>query len=198
MSECTIEQGWNLDQAGRIAELYEIAFGSKFAKAIGNKELRVDVISRSLVPEFSYVAVVDDSVVGIAGFQTDKGSLTGGLDLEGLIKSLGFFRGIWAGLIFSLFERTPKENELVMDGIVVDATQRGFGLGSKLLDQIIDHAKNNNYETVRLDVIDSNPRAKKLYESKGFSATQTEHFPYLKWLIGFSGSTTMVYTIQNA
>ncbi len=79
-----------------------------------------------------------------------------------------------------------------MDGIVVDGEARGKGIGSMLLDQIIDYAKEHKFKSIRLDVIDSNPRAQKLYETKGFVASSVESFPYLKWLIGFSGSTTMI------
>jgi len=82
-------------------------------------------------------------------------------------------------------------------GIAVDSRCRGQGIGSKLLDQIIQYALENRFETVRLDVIDSNPRAKKLYESKGFVAIKSESYPYLKWLIGFSGSTTMELNIER-
>jgi ribosomal protein S18 acetylase RimI-like enzyme len=83
-----------------------------------------------------------------------------------------------------------------MDGIVVDSQFRGLGIGSKLLDAIIEYAGENEFETVRLDVIESNPRAKKLYESKGFVVTKKEYFPYLNSLIGFSSSETMVYKIS--
>ncbi|WP_414122566.1 GNAT family N-acetyltransferase [Vreelandella titanicae] len=84
-----------------------------------------------------------------------------------------------------------------MDGIAVDSRFRGRGIGSRLLDSIIAHAVDNGFETIRLDVIDSNPRARRLYESKGFIAVNEEHFPYLKWLIGFSGSTTMVLKVAS-
>ena len=195
MEIINIQKGWNIQKSQLVAELYEEAFGLKFSVAISSKQKRIDILSKCFVPDFSYSVMVNGKIVGLAGFQTKNGSLTGGMNLNGLIDELGLFKGAWAGLVLSLFERQPIKRELLMDGIVVDDDFRGLGLGSSLLDRIVLHARENDFDTVRLDVIDNNPRAKKLYESKGFIATKTEYFPYLKWLIGFSGSTTMILTV---
>ncbi len=77
-----------------------------------------------------------------------------------------------------------------MDDIAVDSGFRGQGVGSLLLDHIVNYAKSNGFSSVRLDVIDRNPRARKLCESKGFVAVKVARFLYLKWLVGFSGVTT--------
>ena len=192
-----IEKGWLVENSTLIAELYEEAFGSKFCRAIPDKTNRILMLSKSFQPEYSFVAYRDGSIVGLSGFNVTTGSLTGGIGVKGLVKSLGFFRGLWACAVFSLFERKPEKGELVMDGIAVISECRGQGIGSLLLDKIIKYAKTSGFESVRLDVIDSNPRAKKLYESKGFVAVKTERFPYLKWLVGFSGSTTMKLDLRE-
>lgn len=197
MSRVKITRIWDLSNKRQVSKLYENAFGAKFSAAIKNKQQRIQMLAKSFVPEFSFVAQIDDQIIGLAGFQTPEGSLTGGMTLKGLLSELGIIRGIWAALVFSLFERKAKPEELVMDGIVVDENHRSQGVGGLLLDSILEYAKANDFETVRLDVIDSNPRAKKLYENKGFVATETDYFPYLKWLIGFSGSTTMAYKMLN-
>ncbi|CAJ2376226.1 MAG: hypothetical protein IBGAMO2_240005 [Arenicellales bacterium IbO2] len=44
---------------------------------------------------------------------------------------------------------------------------------------------------MRLDVIDINPRARRLYERKGFVAVSTERFAWLRWLLKFGGATRM-------
>nr|WP_290444138.1 GNAT family N-acetyltransferase [Pseudoalteromonas sp. XMcav2-N] len=147
------------------------------------------------IPEYSFVALKNDELVGIAGFSEVSGSLTAGLDTNGLFEHLGILGGIRACLLFSLYEREPRQNEMIMDGIAVQESCRGLGVGSRLLDSIISHARTHGYASVRLDVIDSNARAKKLYARKGFVTTKTEHFPYLHWLLGFSGSTTMLLNL---
>lgn len=193
-----IQKGWSLEKAAAVAVLYDEAFGPKFARAIPDKAKRIQLLSQCFVPEFSFTAIFEDEVIGLAGFQKRDGSLTGGIGMNQLIGELGALKGLWACMVFSLFERKPRPRELVMDGIAVDSRFRGQGIGSRLLDHIISYAANNGFEMVRLDVIDSNPRARKLYESKGFVAVKEEHFPYLRWLIGFSGSTTMVLKVHNS
>lgn len=191
-----IQQGWSPEQADLVAGLYDEAFGAKFERAIPDKAKRLVLLAGSFEPDFSFVALQGDRIVGLAGFQESAGSLTGGLGASQLIDTLGVIRGLWACCVFALFERQPEPGELVMDGIAVDRSVRGQGIGSALLDRITGYAADNGFRSVRLDVIDSNPRARKLYESKGFVATRSERFPYLAWLIGFSGATTMVLDVQ--
>lgn len=192
-----LQRGWCLTQAAHVAALYEAAFGSKFCRAIPDRQARVRLLTSSFIPEYSFAALYNNQVVGIAGFKVASGALTGRLGMQGLIEQLGLFRGLWAGFVFSLFEREPKARELVMDGIAVDPHFRGQGVGSLLLDQIVAYAKSNGFDSVRLDVIDSNPRAKKLYESKGFVATKYEQLHFLKDVVGFSGATTMTLDVNS-
>ena len=86
-----------------------------------------------------------------------------------------------------------------MDGIAVRSNARGKVVGTRLLSEISKLARQQGFNRVRLDVIDINPRARKLYERMGFKALKTESFPYLKGLLGFGGATTMVLDIiENA
>jgi ribosomal protein S18 acetylase RimI-like enzyme len=112
-----------------------------------------------------------------------------------LISQLGFIRGNRAAILFSLYERKPVPGELLMDGIAVASKMRGKGIGTRLLEELIAHARREQFEQIRLDVIDTNPQARKLYERNGFVETKTEHFGYLRWLLGFGASTTMVYKL---
>jgi ribosomal protein S18 acetylase RimI-like enzyme len=119
------------------------------------------------------------------------------MTFEVLTKHLGGLRGIRAACVFSLYERTLKSGELLMDGIVVDANARGSGIGTMLLDALVTFASDSGYTSVRLDVIDTNPRARRMYEQNSFVATSSESFGYLRWLLGFGGSTTLVRDAQS-
>ncbi len=174
------------------ASLYDEAFGKKISVAVRSDKSRLLLLTDCFMLENAVVAVSEDELIGIAGFHTPAGSLTGGITYSELLSQLGFIKGNWAALILSLYERKPMPGELVMDGIAVQAKARGKGVGSRLLEEIVKYAKEHEFNSVRLDVIDINPKAKKLYERKGFKAVKTEYFPYLRWLLGFSGSTTMV------
>lgn len=83
-----------------------------------------------------------------------------------------------------------------MDGITVLSGYRGRGIGGVLLDKVKEYALQNGFRSIRLDVIDTNPRAKVLYERNGFKAVKREEFPYLKKVLGFGGSETMTFNID--
>ena len=190
------EIGFKASDLDRAAELYDGAFEAKFALAIPDRSTRLALLAACFIPEFALSAYDDDELVGLAGFHTLEGSLTGGLDLRTLLKELGIFAGVRAALVFSIYDRVPIPGQLLMDGIVVSPDHRGAGIGTGLLERLLNHATDNGYSTVRLDVIDTNVGAKRLYERMGFEVSKTERFPHLRWLLGFGASSTMVCPLK--
>lgn len=177
----------------KAAELYEEAFQQKFAPIVKSKEKLIEILAVSIQPEFAVVALKENHLVGLAGFHNKGSSFTSEGSASLIIKKLGLFKGLWAIALFTiLYERKAAEGELLMDGIVVDPSMRGQGIGTKMFETLCEYATNEGFGSIRLDVVDTNPGAKKLYESQGFKETKTDHHPYLKTFLGFSSSTTMV------
>ena len=58
-----------------------------------------------------------------------------------------------------------------MDGIAVKEGNRGRGIGKQLFIELEKFANQSKMTSIKLDVIDENPKAKKLYESIGFVPT---------------------------
>ena len=179
------------------ASLYDEAFGRKFRVAVRSEKLRRFLLTRCFQRDYAFVAIAGDKLVGIAGFHTTIGSFTGGITYKELVSLLGLVAGSWAAVIFGFYDRTPEKGVLLMDGIAVHRDYRGGGIGGKLLEELVAYAEKNRYEKVRLDVIDTNPKAKKLYERVGFRSLGTQRYPYLQWLLGFGGSTTMELDVQT-
>lgn len=179
------------------ARLYDQAFGPKFAVAIRSRQARRAILQQAFVGDFALTARHGDKLVGLAGFHTPDGALTGGITAGRLLSALGVVRGLRAALVFGLYEREPADGELLMDGIAVDPDYRGRGIGGRLLRNIVDHARTHGFATVRLDVIDTNPDAQRLYERFGFSAVRTQAFPGLRWLLGFGAATTMAFDVAG-
>ena len=177
----------------RAAELYEEAFRQKFLPIVRSREKIIEILADSIQPELAVVALEGDRLVGLAGFYHKGNSFTGGMSTSVITKHLGLIRGLWStALLGILYSRKVTEGELWMDGIVVDQEIRGRGVGTKILEKLSEFAKDSRYETIRLEVIDTNTRARKLYGSQGFIELETQHYPYLKPFFGFSASTTMV------
>ncbi len=189
--EITYIHGFSESLRDSAAHLYDSVFGVKFAAAIPSKDHRIKLLAQSFSPSFAFCAIHNNQLVGLAGYHSSSGSLTGGMTYRRLLANLGFFRGNWAAMIFSLYERKPMPGELVMDGIAVDERMRGCGVGTHLLEMLADYATKEGFKTIRLDVIDTNSRAQKLYERNGFVVTKTERFEFLRWLLSFGASSTM-------
>jgi ribosomal protein S18 acetylase RimI-like enzyme len=173
-----------------VAALYWEAFGRKLGPALNPPDTGRAFIAAHLNHDRGVTALVDGTVVGVAGYHLGGRALTGG-NVRDVLSAYGLFRGLPRLAVLALFERTPQQGELVMDGIAVDARHRGGGIGSLLLEEIAAIAAESGCRRVRLDVIDTNPRARALYERHGFIARHTEQTPYLRRLLGFGAVTTM-------
>ena len=65
-------------------------------------------------------------------------------------------------------------------------------VGRELADDLLNGGMETiNGNPVRLEVVDTNPRARALYEREGYVAVRTERTPYLRRAMGFGEVTTM-------
>lgn len=188
----TISKGFEDSERGQVATLYWEAFAQKLQFPMGPRDKALTFIANELHPDFALIARNGAGVIiGVAGFKTAEGALIGG-DMAALARVYGWLSACWRGPLLSLMERGVSEDILLMDGICVDPSARGAGVGTMLLQSIMEEAKAQQLHAVRLDVIDTNPRARALYERRGFVAAATEDLGPLRWIFGFSQSTTMI------
>lgn len=184
-------QGFHESQRHDAAWLFWQAFGGKLGRLLGPEGRALDFLIPVLNPSHCLsVSAPDGTLLGIAGFKTAQGAFVGGTatDLRRVYGTAGL---IWRAPLLSLVERKVEPDLLLMDGIAVSTDARGLGIGTALLNAIIAEAETRNLAAVRLDVIDTNPRARALYERRGFVAKGTEDIFPFRWLFGFSTSTRM-------
>ncbi|MCD7437405.1 GNAT family N-acetyltransferase [Streptomyces lincolnensis] len=186
----TLRRGVPAGAERRAAELYWDAFGRKLGPALNPPDKAVPFLAAHLNTDRAVCALLDGRLVGLAGYQLDGRALTGG-SASAVLRAYGHLRGLHRLLILALFERRPAPGQLVMDGIAVDPRLRGRGVGSLLIEEVAAVAAERDCREIRLDVIDVNPRARALYERRGFKAVRTEHTPWLRGLLGFGAVTTM-------
>ncbi|MEU2549031.1 GNAT family N-acetyltransferase [Streptomyces roseolus] len=190
----TVRRGLPAGAERRAAEMYWDAFGRKLGPALNPPDKAVPFIASHLNADRAVCALLDGRLVGLAGYQLGGRALTGG-SASAVLRTYGHLRGLPRLLLLALFERHPAPGQLVMDGIAVDPGLRGRGVGSLLLEEAAAIAAEQHCREIRLDVIDTNPRARALYERRGFTAVRTEHTPYLRGLLGFGAVTTMRRTV---
>ncbi len=196
MTEITISRGVSEENKAKAGTLFLDAFGKKLSRFLGEDDRIHGFIVDAINPKFAISATDrDGTLLGIAGFKTAKGAFVEG-SIKDLAKHYGWLTAIPRGLVAELIERKTEADCLLMDGICVDKTARGQGIGSLLLDAITDEARSQGLRFVRLDVIDANPRAKALYERKGFISGETQQLGLLRFMFGFRSSTTMRLAID--
>ncbi|WP_050528065.1 GNAT family N-acetyltransferase [Pseudorhodobacter aquimaris] len=174
------------------AELYWDAFGSKLGRVMGPRRRALAYLQQSMRADHAICALSPNgSLLGLVGFKTHIGSFAGGGPKE-MRAVYGRFGALWRMGLMSLLERDVENERFLLDGICVHATARDQGVGTQLLMAICDEARAQNYPAVRLDVIDSNPRARALYERLGFVAEHTDQLGPLRYIFGFAASTSMI------
>ena len=176
----------------QVAALYWDAFGEKLGMMMGPKDRALIYIADVLQSDHGICAYDDDGqLLGVVGFKTHFGTLVGG-NFADLRRVYG-----WAGAAFraammaALIRETDNERFLI-DGIFVAPHARSCGVGTALLDAIAAEAKARGYRQVRLDVIDTNTRARALYLQQGFKDLHTQKMGLWRHVFGFRASTTMV------
>ncbi|MEY4305612.1 MAG: hypothetical protein RIT52_1787 [Pseudomonadota bacterium] len=174
------------------AALYWQAFGGKLGRVMGPNQRALRFLQRVIRADHALVALdAEGQLLGLAGFKTPAGSFAGG--------TTGDLRAIygWSGLLWrlpllALLSREVDNDRFLLDGICVAPAARGLGIGSALMTAIEAEAQSRGYAYVRLDVVDSNWRAKALYERLGYLAIKTDHLGLLRHAFGFDAAVTMV------
>ncbi|MFD8700762.1 GNAT family N-acetyltransferase [Kitasatospora purpeofusca] len=193
----TVRRGLPAGAERRAAELYWDAFGRKLGPALDPPDKAVPFIAAHLNADRAVCALLDRQLVGLAGYRHGGRALTGG-SAGAVLRTYGHLRGLHRLLLLTLFERRPGAGQLLMDGIAVSPGLRGRGVGSLLIEEVAAFAAEQGYREIRLDVIDTNPRARALYERRGFTAVRTEETPYLRRLLGFGAVTAMRRPVGTA
>lgn len=177
-------------------ELFEEAFGEKTRMAVPEREKRMAFMSRVYDAEHVIVATRGDALLGMAGLRARAGRYRGGLIDVGwdprpyrdLLGWWGALRATWGS---RMADHRPAAGELYIDGIAVSPEARGQGVGTRLLEEIAIIAREQGMRWVRLDVIDTNPRAKALYERVGYTVTKVQSFRFMERWVGFGGLISM-------
>ena len=179
-----------------VAALYWEAFGEKLGFVLGPKYRALIFITSVLRSDHGICAHDERGrLLGVAGFKTSQGALVGG-DFKDLRRVYGWVGATIRILLLAVLERDVENERFLMDGIFVAPEARGQGVGTALIDAICEEARVRGYRQVRLDVIDTNPRARALYLHEGFEETGTHHLGLLRHIFGLSASTTMVRDVS--
>lgn len=174
------------------ARLYWEAFGGKLGAVLGPDEKALAFLNRVIRADHCVSALSrDGELVGIAGFKSPEGSFAGGnaADMRAVYGRIG---ARWRAAALWLLSHEVDNHRFLVDGIAVARPARSQGIGTALVKALCAEGTTRGYASIRLEVINTNWRARVLYERLGFMATRTEKLGLLRFLYGFASVTTMV------
>ncbi len=189
IEDLQIEYGLPPGLRAAAAELYLEAFRQKLVPILGARGRAV--LEASLNPERAICALQHGRLLGLIGYKCDHRAFFEP-SLAQLTKHYGLLQGWLKAAVLALFERPQRAGELLLDGIAVHPTSRGQGVGTRLLNAVLTMASAKGLQSVRLDVVDTNPAARRLYERLGFVPVKTNQYAFLRPIFGFSASTMLV------
>lgn len=183
-------RGLPFGSEGQAAALYWQAFGDKLGILLGPRT-RAEAFFAATLSHGSVISALDASgdLLGIAAVQSDGVGFSAG-GVRDLWRHYGVGM-VWRVVPLALLERSAPEDVMQMDGICVAAGARGRGVGTALLQAVAELGRERGCRAVRLDVIDRNIAARRLYERMGFVAVRQESTGPLRPLLGFATATRM-------
>ena len=184
-----IQHGLSEPYRAAAALIYWQAFGGKLGPVLGPQPRAITFLMRVMRLDHCIAALQDDVLLGIVGYNTDKGGFAGGTsaDLSAIYGQLGM---MWRLPLLAYLSDDP--DRFLLEGMAVDPHRRGQGIGAALINGICDLGRANGHDAVYLDVIDSNWRAKSLYLRQGFHVQTSKNIGPLRYVFGFDRVVTMV------
>jgi len=187
-----IAPGIPAGQTEQAAALYWDAFGAKLGRVLGPTPRALRFIADVIDPSHVLSATDENGqLIGIAGFKTHRSAFVAGT-LQDLARHYSWPGALWRSALLSLLSRDTENMNFLTDGLAVASHARSSGVGTALLNALSAEARARHYPALRLDVVDSNPRAQALYTRLGFTQTNTTKIGPLRHIFGFRRTITMV------
>lgn len=181
----------------RAVGLYWQAFGTKLGRVMGPVPRAWAYLHRVMRLHSAFAALDGDGqLIGIAGYRTPQGTFAGGT-LANLRDIYGRAGASWRATLLWQIAKGPEHGDFLIDGVCVDAGARGQGIGTALMDAICAEARAQGFAAARLEVVDTNVQARRLYERLGFVAIETQRIGVLRHVFGFAAATTMVRPLDG-
>jgi ADP-ribose pyrophosphatase YjhB (NUDIX family) len=168
------------------------------AELDGEPKVKTNEVSEMLwVPINEIKSVAFDSNMDILKFVKDKFTvnwedvkkLVSQLDSTAEVKEQSFYKAILTGYVAKIEEKgrllgmgwafprqTILRNQAIVEDMIVDESQRGKGLGEKILLDIIAQGKKDGVEVFELTTNPKRIAANGLYQKVGFKLHPTNHY----------------------
>ncbi len=177
-----IKKGLSEEYKSEVTRLLWEAFEDIFMPILKDKTKAIDLLNLSYNPEDCFLAIEDNKLLGVLAFQTKKSTFLS-ITMSNLVKIYGIVKGIFKAFTLSILDYECKSDEFYIDAIAVTEDSRGKKVGTKLLNYAFQFAVEQGFNSVSLQVVETNLKAKKLYERLGFRVVKNlKTWPFHKIL----------------
>ncbi|NLG51969.1 MAG: GNAT family N-acetyltransferase [Chloroflexi bacterium] len=194
-SQVEIRRGLPDEYRRQAAEILYDGFRRKYQAIFGSEAHGVAIMEKDLDPDNILIALRQGELVGLTGVEYGRGRYMRPR-MATLAVEYGWLRSRLMMAASVLFFSPHRKGELHLGPIAVKAGLRGQGIGTRLLEASFDLARREGLHAVRLEVVDTNPDARRLYERLGFRAIKVKHYPFVRNWMGLSAAITMIKEIE--
>lgn len=196
LHEFEIRHGLSQQQVADAAAILYDAFERKLSPFLRSRADAIAVIRAILNPAVVIAAVRRGMVVGLCGVRR-RGQRFLRPRLRPFVRQFGPMGGPARLLAFLVLEAPVPKGELMIESLAVRPDMRGRTIGTQILRAAYAYARSGNLAALRLDVVDTNPDAQRLYERLGFRYLRKRRYPFMRRLMGFSAVTTMRWPVDS-
>ena len=188
--EFQVRHGLSQEHLADAAAIFYDSLEAKKRPLLRSREDALPVLAACLNPQSMIAALRLGTLVGVCELH-QRGRRFRRLRLGPFIRQYGLLGGLARLVAFGGLNTRPPKDELVIETLAVRGDMRGRGIGTQLLEAAREYARAGGFQAVRLDVVDTNPDAQRLYERMGFEAIRMRRYPLTRRLAGFSAVITM-------
>lgn len=194
-SQVEIRRGLPDAYRQQAAEILYDSFRRKYQVILGSEAHGVAVLEKDLIANYILVALYQGELVGLAGIEYGGGRYMRPR-VATFAQEYGWLRGRLMVIASVVFFAPCHQEEMHVAAVAVRADLRGQGIGTRLLEASFELARREGLRAARLEVVDTNPDAQRLYERLGFRAIKVKHYPFVRNRMGLSAATTMIKEIE--
>jgi len=182
------------DQRYNLVEVILEDLGPKYIPHFNSRSKCLSLLSQYIRSDRVITANRDGEIVGVACLNYD-GAECFNPPMKALWDELGLgvFRFLFLAWIMS---ESVDSDTMYLDTLAVKSSQRGQGIGTRMINKIFSLAQEKGLKKVKLHVIDRNYDAKHLYERLGFKETGEKSLFYpLTNVFDFKSAYEMTYIL---
>jgi len=176
------------DDRAAVGLVLARAMSDKWAAMLRSCPEAAAAVLADLSPPSStvWVADADGQVAGVLLAEERSRRLAGRAHWRVLRRRLGLVAAVRAAAFLAIFHWVKfPETHLYVDTVAVDPAFQSRGMGTMLLDAVVEEARQRGRQALWLYCVERNTRARALYERYGFRFLKRDDLWWCAWLLGF-------------